>query len=63
MYLMIFKCNLIQEKSLIQGGTSESPVLTVGMEEGHLLLSEQKKLLINTEQSVYRNATIGVVFL
>ncbi len=54
MYLMIFKCNLIQEKSLIQGGTSESPVLTVGMEElgmeeGHLLLSEQKKLLINTE--------------
>ncbi len=52
MYLMIIKCNIIQEKSLIQQGISE--VLTVrkeelGMEEGYLLLSKWKKLLINAE--------------
>ncbi len=28
MYLMIFKCIIIQEKSLIQQGISESQVLT-----------------------------------
>ncbi len=54
MYLMLFKCIIIQEKSLIQQGISESQVLTVrkeklGMEEGDLLLSKRKKLLINTE--------------
>ncbi len=53
-YLMLFKCNIIQEISLIQQGISESQVLTVrkeelGMEEGDLLLSKRKKLLINTE--------------
>ncbi len=53
MYLMIFKCNIIQERSLIQQGISESQVLTVrkeelGMEEGDLLLSKREKLLINT---------------
>ncbi len=54
MYLMIFKCIIIQEKRLIQQGISESQVLTaqkeeLGMEEGDLLLSKRKKLLINTE--------------
>ncbi len=54
MYLMIFKCIIIQEKSLIQQGISESQVLTVrkeelGMEEGYLLRSKRKKLLINAE--------------
>ncbi len=51
---MIFKCNIIQERSLIQKGISESQVLTVRMEElgkkeGDLLLSKREKLLINTE--------------
>ncbi len=33
MYLMIFKCIIIPEKSLIQQGISESQVLTVRKEE------------------------------
>ncbi len=48
MYLMIFKCNIIQERSLIKQGISESQVLTVrkeelGMEEADLLMSEWEK--------------------
>ncbi len=36
MYLMIFKCIIIQEKSLIQQGISESQVLTAkgGVDNG-----------------------------
>ncbi len=50
MYLMIFKCIIIQEKSKeYQKAKSWLRKEELGMEEGDLLLSKREKLLINTE--------------